>query len=191
MDFIQKTAERFVKYHLSETMNSMKAKKTKEALNSTLYELIEGADEIKFLHIVLEAQHEKYKTHLTNCTKGDDCDTNFNHEDLLNYIRKKLSGLGVQLSEDTFSIEEKESLEEKLDKILQNMEELKSGQQVIYEDLTKELEELKGLFYLGRKNWHQLLTGKIIEMTASGIISETVSKSIIQIVKDNFPLKIE
>jgi hypothetical protein len=31
---------------------------------------------------------------------------------------------------------------------------------------------------LGKKNWKQLLIGKLFEMTAAGVISETVSKEI-------------
>lgn len=56
---------------------------------------------------------------------------------------------------------------------------MKAGQQVIYDDLLKEINELKELYFLGKKKWHQILVGKGVDMVSSGIISETVSKQII------------
>lgn len=58
---------------------------------------------------------------------------------------------------------------------------------MLYEDLLKEINELKDLYFLGKKKWYQLLIGKSVEMAAGGIVSETVSKQIIEQVKSNLP----
>ena len=39
----------------------------------------------------------------------------------------------------------------KLDKILSDLQTLKNGQQIIYEDLKEEIESLKELYILGKK----------------------------------------
>jgi hypothetical protein len=40
---------------------------------------------------------------------------------------------------------------------------------------------LKNLYFIGKKNWCQNLAGKSLEMVASGVVSETVSKKLISI----------
>lgn len=64
---------------------------------------------------------------------------------------------------------------------------MKHGQQIIYEELTDEINELKNLLFLGKKKWYQLLVGKSVEMVASGIVSETVVKGILDNSKISFP----
>lgn len=77
-----------------------------------------------------------------------------------------------------FSDEEQETLNAKIDSILEELKTLKAGQEVIWADLMKELSELKDLYFLSKKTWRQLLTGKLAEMVAGRIITETVSKRI-------------
>lgn len=43
-----------------------------------------------------------------------------------------------------------------------------------------EEQELDNLYFLGRKNRKEIFIGKFTEMTMAGIISETVSKGIIE-----------
>lgn len=60
---------------------------------------------------------------------------------------------------------------------------IQQGQEVIFEEFI----ELRELFFLGKKKWYQLLIGKSFDMTLSGIVSETLSKQIIELVKDSLP----
>ena len=55
------------------------------------------------------------------------------------------------------------------------------GQQIIYDDLSAELQELKDFYILGKKKWYQLFLGKTAEMVIGGVISETVSKELINV----------
>ncbi|MDB0037920.1 hypothetical protein N9F08_01010 [bacterium] len=56
---------------------------------------------------------------------------------------------------------------------------MKDGQQVMYDDLIQEIEELKKWYILGKKNWKALFGGKITEMVASGVIAEATAKPLI------------
>jgi len=84
---------------------------------------------------------------------------------------------------DHFTIQERVIAGDKIDEILERVKTLELGQEVIYDDVCKELNEMKALLTLDKKNWKQLLVGKIMDMVASGIISETASKQIIEWVK--------
>ncbi len=87
----------------------------------------------------------------------------------------------IEKPNDTFSEREIMDYSEKLDKIINDLDELKIGHEAIYDGLCEEIEQLKNLFFLGKRNWKQLLAGKTIEMVTGGIISETVSKELINL----------
>jgi|GEM_PF-1278696 len=84
---------------------------------------------------------------------------------------------------DPFTFEEMHAADAKLDAILEELQKLKAGQEVIWTDIREDIEELKNLYSLGKKNWRQLLLGKIAEMVASGIVSDTASKAVEEIIK--------
>jgi hypothetical protein len=79
-----------------------------------------------------------------------------------------------------FSKVEIKEMNKRLDEILQTVSELKAGQEVIWTDLLKEIEELKKMYFLNKKNWRQVLAGKFSEMVIGGVVSETLSKQIIE-----------
>jgi len=184
MDIITKFADRFVQRHLKGRID--KYAEIIEAAREQLYDIDDQLDKIKFLNIILEGNNKTYDRHKPDCTAPDTCPINLAHESISYFLAQELARLGVQLNEDTFTIDEKESADSKLDKILKDLEVLKMGHQIIYDDLKKELDELKELYFLGKKKWHQLFSGKCLEMVASGIISETVSKQIINAVEPTF-----
>jgi len=91
---------------------------------------------------------------------------------------------------ESFTFDEIQSLSAKIDALvidMQNMkqghDEIKLGQEAIWTDIREDLEELKALFFLGKKTWRQLLFGKVAEMTVSGIVSDTISKWVEDILK--------
>jgi hypothetical protein len=147
------------------------------------YDFDSKLDKIKFLSFHIDWVSEKYQEHLKVCHDPDSCSDNENNETFLFYIQQELKSLGVKVDEDTFTFEEKNFSESKLDQILKYFEEIKLGNQIIYDDILKEIQELKDLHFLGKKKWYQLLAGKITEMTIGGVISETVSKDLISVIK--------
>ncbi len=184
MDVITNFADKFVQRHLNGRIN--KYTEIIEAARKQVYDIDNQLDKIKFLNIILEGNNKAYDRHKPECNAPNTCQTNLAHESITYFLAQELSRLGVQLNKDTFTVDEKETADIKLDKILKDLEELKMGHQIIYDDLKKELEELKELHFLGKKKWHQLLVGKCLEMVTSGIISDTVSKQIISTVEPTF-----
>ncbi|MES2773892.1 MAG: hypothetical protein V4722_06890 [Bacteroidota bacterium] len=140
-------------------------------------------DKIKFLNVVLEKSNSEYEKHKPVCRDPENCSKNFAYENIAYFLTQELNRLGVHFNDDTFSDTDRQAAESKLDKILSQLADLKMGQEIIYEDLTKEISELKELYFLGKKKWYQLLIGKSTEMVASGIVSETVAKQIINTFK--------
>lgn len=143
-------------------------------------------DKVKFINIHLELVNEKYLEHLSECKNPQTCPTNFEYESISYFLKQELLKYGIDLSNDTFTIEEKRIKDDKLDKILQEIQELKLGNQIIYDDLLVEITELKELYFLGKKKWHQIFAGKFVDMAVSGVVSETVSKKIIESLKSDF-----
>jgi predicted transcriptional regulator len=91
----------------------------------------------------------------------------------------KTKGLSFKSSQSQFNSgfteQEKKEMNAKIDKILDEVEKIQTGNEIIWTNMKEDLEELKGMYYLNKKNWRQLMTGKLSEMVASGIVSETIS----------------
>ncbi len=185
MDIIKETATRFATNHLRGRFTNYQ--EFIDLAKEKLYDIDNHSDKIKFINILLENNNTEYDKHKPNCTNPTGCPQNYAHENVTYYLSQELGRLGVQLNEDTFTVEEKAHAESKLDQILRDLIEVKLGQQIIYEDLNKEINELRDLYFLGKKKWYQLLVGKGVDMVASGIVSETVSKELIDTVKISFP----
>jgi hypothetical protein len=177
--FARESIENNIEYSLDDYKDSFNKIKGKT------YDFDDTLDKIKFLNLHIDAVNKIYNEHLPKCNNPEECDTYSQCESLLYYLRQEVGKYGVNVNEDTFTIEEKEKAEVKLDKILKEIEELKLGHQIIYDDLTNEISELKELYFLGKKKWNQMLIGKIVDMTVSGLVSETLSKQIIESLKPN------
>lgn len=177
MNYIKKRADKFVERYIvgqvSDHQNVI------DVARSEIYNIDDNLDKVTFLRVVLEVNAKEYRDHLLVCTNKTDCQTNFYHESISYFLTQELNRLGIRTNNDQFTIEEKSEAESKLDKILNDLQTLKDGHQIIYDDLKTEIDELKELFILGKKTWFQLLLGKTREMVVSGIISETVSKQIV------------
>jgi hypothetical protein len=182
MDIIEKLAKKSFQDNI-EYSDSNNSRDKVNNIKYLLYDFNSELDKIKFLNFHIDLTNEKYKEHLEVCNDLENCSINEEYETLIFYLQESLKELGVKMNDDTFTFEEKEVKDSQLEEILKQFEEVKLGNQIIYDDILKEINELKELYFLGKKNWTQLLAGKIVEMTAGGIISETVSKDILCLVK--------
>lgn len=181
MDIIEKLAKR--SYQENIEFNSGNTKDSVNNIKLLVYDFDSQLDKIKFLNFHINWVDEKYQKHLKTCTNPNNCQINEDAETLIFYLQQELKSLGIELNEDTFTYEEKIDKDEQLKEILKKLEEVKLGNQIIYDDLLNEIQELKGLYFLGKKKWNQLLAGKIVDMTVGGIISETISKDLISLIK--------
>ena len=86
--------------------------------------------------------------------------------------------------DDKFTDFEKKGAIQRIDELGLQLSRLEMGQQIIYDDLIDELEELKQLVgVLGKKHWWQILKGKLVDAGFGGL-SDQVSDLIIETFKD-------
>jgi len=76
--------------------------------------------------------------------------------------------------DDKFNAEQKSQLHNSLNEIKEELKKQGFGQEVIF----NELEELKEYLNLGKKNWFQLLKGKLFDLSVSKALDETVIKEV-------------
>jgi len=89
---------------------------------------------------------------------------------------------------DRFSEDELEMMRAKLDELANKLAKLELGQQITYDDLMDELKEMKDLLYvLTKKNWKQLLKGKLLD-AGFGVFAEDVGDVVLDVFKDNYLL---
>lgn len=88
------------------------------------------------------------------------------------------------MSQAYFSENEREEMNGKLDEIIQKLADSGLEHEAIWSDMKADFEELKNLYScLTKKNMIQLVAGKLFDWTVGGIVSETLSKQIIQQMK--------
>lgn len=184
MNFIEKRAKKNADLYINR--GSLRdPRKILQVVHDDLYDVDNESDKLTYLTIFLETNDHAYNEHLKVCTNMESCNTNESHEMINYFLQQELKRIGVVINEDSFSREEKGKLNDYLDKILKDLKDVKDGQQVIYDDLKDEIEELKKWFLIGKKNWRQMAVGKFGEMVAGGIVSETIAKPILDILKGN------
>ena len=95
----------------------------------------------------------------------------------LNYLsgyQKEVFEEAITYSQkEDFSNSDKEVLTERLEELFMNLKRLQAGQQIIYDELKEDLENLKELMgLLSKKDWFQLLKGKLLDAGLGTLSSE-------------------
>jgi hypothetical protein len=86
---------------------------------------------------------------------------------------------------DSLDFDERDSIKERLDEFADRLKKMEVGQQITYDDLMEELETLKKLLnVLGKKDWTQILKGKLVD-AGFGEIASQVSDLLIDTFKDD------
>ncbi|MBP9134684.1 MAG: hypothetical protein KBF75_11695 [Saprospiraceae bacterium] len=181
MDVIVERAKKFAKVYVR---NYNDSDNISSKIYSELLNINNPGDKVKFIQTILEKANNDLIDHKLGCKK-ENCGYDFGVENIKYNLNQELEDLGVVLNEDTFTFEEKSSVDEKLDKILKDLNEVKLGQEMIYDDLKEEIEQLRNLLFLGKKKWHQLFLGFVVEKTTEDIFSATVSSEILKIMSEN------
>ncbi len=118
-------------------------------------------------------------------TRNPETSPELQHYDhLLFRLEDEAQGIKSMIPADSFFEADKQETNAKLDEILERMQQLENGQEIIYDDLSKELNEMKEYYFLNKKTWSQLFIGKLTTMISSGIVTETVSKQIVRIIEE-------
>lgn len=185
MNIIQKQADEFIKYY----MNNDDDHGHKEFINKVRTELREYKKDvykIEFIERIIQVSKIEFDKHLKVYKEVNNCVINKFYENTLFFLQEELEELESNLSTENFTKTEKNSTNETLQKILSELNYLKFGQELTYNNLSDEFEELKDLYYLNKKNWLQLFNGKVTEMVAGGVLSETISKEIVNVLSENY-----
>jgi predicted DNA-binding protein (MmcQ/YjbR family) len=183
MNLIQKQAQEFLEYNLN-TGDLYKNFISK--VRNQLFEYRKTPHKIEFVNHLIKTIKIEYETHLNVCHDLKNCDYNKFYENVLFFLQEEIEDLELQLTPIDFNKEERTSINESLQKILDNLNTLKLGQELTYNDLFEEFEELKDLYFLNKKHWTEIFIGKLSEMVVGGVINETVSKQIIDLIKKNY-----
>jgi hypothetical protein len=179
--FIESLSEEIVSRYIEHGIGD--ENKLISKVRSELYEIKPETDKLGFLTIILEANETEYQKHLIDCKNPKTCITNKQHQKVAYYLQQELADIGFEIPSDSFTSKEKDELNEKLDSLIEALIENEKLVQEQVDQLKQEIEELKSLFIIGKKNWKQLLAGKTGEMVASGIVSEVVSKPLLDLAK--------
>ncbi len=189
-NFIERLAEKFVQFNLNWSPlddYEIVVAKAKEQLDS----IINPMDKITFLNVVLNNSNELLLAHKEKCPDPINCQVEFQHDALNYFLRVEMEKYGIPFNEDTFTNEDWIEANQKLDKVISSIEslmktvsDLANGQEVIFDTLIEEMEEMRKLGHFGKKKWHQLLRGKMVEMAASGVVGATLSPHIIKALEE-------
>ncbi|MGL1888301.1 MAG: hypothetical protein OCD76_17430 [Reichenbachiella sp.] len=152
-------------------------------LQSQLYDLNKDVDKIEFIHLTRNGLESQLTKHEETCKNPETCQFSKGYEMAFYFMDQELEELGIQKSDDHFTFDEQYDQDSKLDEILEEVQKLRKGQEIIYDDLFEEMAELKKMYFLKKKNWNQLFLGKLTELTINGLNQE-VTNRIMNSIKD-------
>ena len=178
MNLIEKQAAKFSQFK----MNSSKS--YQDFIGLVKFEINQYSQfshKIQFLETVMFEAKKDYEEHLLKCTSLEDCQTNLFYESVIFFINEIRNDLSKNLSLEEFNESDILRYKTGIDEILSKISSLQLGQEITYDDFIEQFDEMKSYFYLNKKTWNQILAGKLLEMVAAGVVSETISKQIIKI----------
>ena len=135
---------------------------------------------IQFLETVMFEAKKDFEEHLLTCSSLEECQTNLFYESVIFFINEIRNELSKNLSLEEFNESDILRYKTGIDEILSKINTLQLGQQITYDDFIEQFNEMKSYFYLNKKTWNQMLAGKLLEMVAAGVVSETISKQILE-----------
>lgn len=160
-----------------------------QKVRTQLYEYRKDAHKLEFIDYLMTLLKQGYDKHLTRCEYPNDrgkCAINKNYENTLFFVQNERDEIIENLPDTDFTPQERANINESLERILADLDKVKLGQEITYNDLTTELNDLKEFYFLNKKHWSQMFIGRLTEMVASGVISETISKYIVETVTKHY-----
>jgi len=185
MNIVEKEAKKCSRsFYNSGKINNLE--NLKSELNRKLYNFTRDRDKLDFLKILRQESVREKEEHKKICTKNI-CPFEEDRETGIFAIDQEIDSINrfyryEPLSEDKFTPEEESELQCKLNEIVERLEKLGFGQEIIFD----EIESLKNHFDLGKKNWFQLLKGKLIDLTIEAVIEKTIVAEIFSFLSGGF-----
>lgn len=186
VNLIQSHADQFIDHF--EVLTQYNYKEFIDAVRMNLYDYHKDIYKIQYVeHLILRFK-QSYDKHEEKCTykPKERCPERRIHENILFFLQEEMDELERGLDEEYFNKPYRDSLDHSMNEILARFDKLDLGQQITYDDLFEEIQELKSFYFLSKKNWLEMLAGKLSTMVAGGIISETISKEIVDLLQEKY-----
>jgi len=186
MNIIEKEAQSFFRHGFLRSGRTNDLSNIKDLLTTKLYDFSRDRDQLDFLKTLRSLTIEDKENHKKSCSK-----TNCGYEearDMATFaIDQEIDSIKSYYSysaksEDEFSVEEEAIIHNKLNQILEKLKQQGYGQQIIFD----EIEELKNHFNLGKKNWFQMVKGKLFDLGATHVLEKTVINEVFSELSDGF-----
>jgi hypothetical protein len=150
----------------------------KYKLTTKLNDFNRDKDKLDFLKILRHDSLIQKEEHLAKC-KISESDFLKNRDYGLFVIDQEIDSINEYYTyepntKDKFTSSEESALHSKLNDIIDMIEKQGLGQEIIFE----EIESLKNHFNLGKRNWFQLLKGKLIDLTFEKVLEKTIMAKI-------------
>jgi hypothetical protein len=175
MEFVETEAKKFKTKLFHGSQNLVVSKNT---LFAKLDGFILDRYKIIFLNILRKELFDSKIEHEKGC-QTQNCGTASLYNNAIFTVDQTIENLNeyyvpTVIAEDIFSPHEQSEILSKINDVIFKLRKLEAGQEIIFD----EIDDLKSSFYLGKKKWNQLLTGKIIELGISYGVEKTILDSI-------------
>lgn len=164
---------------------------------SQLLILNNDQDRIQFLTSLISKVVEGVTKHTESCKNPETCFVEPNSQELLYFLYGKLDDYGIHTNPESFTTDEIKNNNKILNEMSYKLDELKAGDNVIYDEieaLKTEIESLKGFYPLGKEKWGHLFKGIVIEnLSNKGIdqILAAISPYLIKLFNESFRILLE
>ena len=175
MEFVETEAKKFKTKLFHGSQNLVVSKNT---LFAKLDGFILDRYKIIFLNILRKELFDSKIEHEKGC-QTQNCGTASLYNNAIFTVDQTIENLNeyyvpTVTAEDIFSPHEQSEILSKINDVIFKLRKLEAGQEIIFD----EIDDLKSSFYLGKKKWNQLLTGKIIDLGISYGVEKTILDSI-------------
>ncbi len=185
MNIVEKEAKDFIDdFYGGVKINNLENLKRK--LTNKLYDFSRDRDKLDFLKILRQDSLTQKEEHLAKCQKPG-CAFPKDRDYGLFVIDQEIDIINEYYiyepsPKDKFSPAEESVLQSRLNEIIDKLEKQGLGQEIIYD----EIESLKSHFNLGKKNWFQLLKGKMIDLTIEKALEKTIVAGIYETLSNGY-----
>jgi hypothetical protein len=178
MNIVEKEANDFIKDFYDNRVKINNLENLKDKLITKLYNFNRDKDKLDFLKTLRQDSLTQKEEHLARCQKPG-CDFPIARDYGLFVIDQEIDTINEYYSyepktKDKFTAAEESALHSKLNYIIDKLDKLGLGQGIIYE----EIESLKNHFNLGKRNWFQLLKGKVIDIATEKVVERVILEEI-------------
>jgi len=178
MNVVEKEAIKYAEYEFFNSDMYSTVENLSSELGSKLYSFKRSKDRLLFLNVLRQEVVKQKIDHEKDC-KTVDCSISAEKEAGLFVIDQEIEVISQDYEyhpkkEDEFSSEEKSELHNLINQIKDDLRKLGYGQEIIF----NEMEDLKDHLNLGKKNWFQLLKGKLFDLSVGKALDEVIVKEV-------------